>query len=222
MEIARKARAAMPVLACAMLAACGTGAGAADPTPIASPASIPTARATSARLLDWPEFGLNPQRSDVSELSTGITSANAGALRRLTVTLPGTVDSSPIYIHAASVAGGTHNVVVVTTTYGRTIALDADSARTLWQFNPPGLSRWLGSAQITTASPVLDGDLVITRGITANWGTQGPGADRPHLAALRQPGAAAPGRGVSTPGLALASRLSLGARAAASVSTLSG
>ncbi|MEP6663286.1 MAG: PQQ-binding-like beta-propeller repeat protein [Verrucomicrobiota bacterium] len=29
-----------------------------------------------------------------------------------------------------------------------------------------------------TASPVVDGDLVITRGITANWGAQGPGGDR--------------------------------------------
>lgn len=29
-----------------------------------------------------------------------------------------------------------------------------------------------------TATPVVDQDLVITRGITANWGTQGPGADR--------------------------------------------
>lgn len=29
-----------------------------------------------------------------------------------------------------------------------------------------------------TASPVIDGDLVITRGITANWGANGPGADR--------------------------------------------
>lgn len=29
-----------------------------------------------------------------------------------------------------------------------------------------------------TASPVVDGDLVITRGITANWGAQGPAADR--------------------------------------------
>lgn len=29
-----------------------------------------------------------------------------------------------------------------------------------------------------TASPVIDGDLVITRGITANWGGQGPAADR--------------------------------------------
>ncbi len=29
-----------------------------------------------------------------------------------------------------------------------------------------------------TASPVVDGDLVITRGITANWGAQGPASDR--------------------------------------------
>ncbi len=29
-----------------------------------------------------------------------------------------------------------------------------------------------------TASPVIDGDLVITRGITANWGAQGPAGDR--------------------------------------------
>ncbi len=29
-----------------------------------------------------------------------------------------------------------------------------------------------------TASPVIDGDLIITRGITANWGAQGPAGDR--------------------------------------------
>lgn len=29
-----------------------------------------------------------------------------------------------------------------------------------------------------TASPLIDGDLVITRGITANWGAQGPAGDR--------------------------------------------
>lgn len=29
-----------------------------------------------------------------------------------------------------------------------------------------------------TGSPVVDGDLVITRGITANWGAHGPGGDR--------------------------------------------
>jgi len=29
-----------------------------------------------------------------------------------------------------------------------------------------------------TASPIVDGDLVITRGIMANWGAQGPAGDR--------------------------------------------
>ncbi len=29
-----------------------------------------------------------------------------------------------------------------------------------------------------TASPIIEGDLVITRGITANWGAQGPASDR--------------------------------------------
>jgi len=29
-----------------------------------------------------------------------------------------------------------------------------------------------------TASPIIEGDLVIVRGITANWGAQGPGGDR--------------------------------------------
>jgi hypothetical protein len=112
----------------------------------------------SARLLDWREFGLDPQRSDVSPLSTGITAANVTRLRRVTVNLPGTVDSSPVYLHEASVAGTTYSVVVVTTTYGKTLALDASSGRILWTFTPPGYTRWAGSPQITTTSPLADPD----------------------------------------------------------------
>ena len=107
-------------------------------------------------MLDWTEFGLNPQRSDVSLLSTGITAANVAHLRRVTVSLPGTVDSSPVYLHAASIAGGVHETIVVSTTYGKTLALDATSGRILWTFTPPGYSAWAGGAQITTASPLLD------------------------------------------------------------------
>jgi hypothetical protein len=145
-------------LAAAMgaLAACGSSTPA-DSTPTARASAIPTpAGASARRLLDWPEFGLNPQRSDVSEGATGITSANVAKLRRTRVALPGTVDSSPVYLHGASVAGATHNVVVVTTTYGKTLAIDADSGRTLWTFTPPGYERWAGSAQITTATPLID------------------------------------------------------------------
>ena len=101
---------------------------------------------------------MNPQRSDASSLSTGITAANVAHLRRVTVSLPGTVDSSPIYLHAASVAGAEHSVVVATTTYGRSLAIDANSGRVLWAFTPTGYSHWAGSAQITTTSPLVDPD----------------------------------------------------------------
>jgi PQQ-like domain len=152
--------------AAALLAACGSS-GAARPSTASSGRSAPaatrgavqpSARAAGGRLLDWPEFGLDPQRSDVSELSTGITPANIAHLRRITVDLPGTVDSSPIYLHGVGVAGKSRNVAVVTTTYGRTIALDADSARILWTFTPSGYAGWAGGAQITNTSPLADPD----------------------------------------------------------------
>ena len=147
------------VTACVLVAACGGAAPVHLRTPTISATEIasPT-RTPVAELLDWPEFGLDPQRSDVSESSTAITAANVAHLHRVTVTLPGTVDSSPIYLHGVSVAGGTHNTIVVTTTYGRTLAIDADSAKILWTFTPPGYSRWAGSEQITVASPVADPD----------------------------------------------------------------
>jgi hypothetical protein len=145
--------------ACLLLASCGGSAPADTSTPTVAPAAIPaTAGAASARLLDWPEFGLDPQRSSASELQTGITAANVGHLRRATVSLPGTVDSSPIYLHAAAVDGGRHDAIFVTTSYGRTLAIDADSGRILWTFTPPGYGGWAGSAQITNTSPLADPD----------------------------------------------------------------
>ncbi len=150
------------VLTCTLMSACGnSGAPAVSvpPAPTASSASIPPpAHSTATALLDWPEFGLDPQRSDVSPDSTGITAANVAHLRHQRIALPGTVDSSPIYLHGVTIAGEVHNVAVLTTTYGRTLALDANSGRILWVFTPPGYSHWAGSAQITTASPLADPD----------------------------------------------------------------
>jgi hypothetical protein len=143
--------------ACLLVAACGGSAPAQVSTPTAAPSAIPAPGGPSARqLLDWPEFGLDPQRSGSSERSTGITAANVAHLRRTTVEVGGTVDSSPIYLHGARVAGATHNVTVVTTTYGKTVAIDADSGGVLWTFTPAGYRGWAGSAQITTTSPLAD------------------------------------------------------------------
>jgi len=119
-------------------------------------ASPPASTAAARALVAWPEFGLNPQRTNATDRATGITAANVGHLHLLTVALPGTVDSSAIYLHRASVNGGTHNVAVVTTDYGITVAVDADSGRILWRFVPRGIGAWSGSAQVTTASPVAD------------------------------------------------------------------
>jgi len=154
---------------CLALAACGASAPADVSTPTASPASIPASAAASAsKLMDWPEFGLNPQRADVSEDATGITAANVARLRNLSVALPGTVDSSPIYLHGASVRGATHNTILATTIYGRTLAIDADTGRILWTFTPPGIAGWAGSAQITTASPVADPDRLFVYAASPN------------------------------------------------------
>jgi outer membrane protein assembly factor BamB len=148
---------ALTATVCALLASCGGGTGAAVSTPTIARTAIPPARsAAAAPLLDWPEFGLDPQRSDVSERATGITSANVSRLHRISVTLDGTVDSSPIYLHAVQVGAATHDVVIVTTTYGKTLAIDAPSGKILWTFTPPDYSRWAGSTQITTSSPLAD------------------------------------------------------------------
>jgi outer membrane protein assembly factor BamB len=149
-------RLALCCAACVLVGACGSNAPAQVSTPIARESAIPVPAVGGAQLLDWPEFGLDPQRSDSSERSTGITAANVARLHRITVAVGGTVDSSPIYLHAALAGGAPHNVTVVTTTYGKTVAIDADSGRLLWTFTPPGYRGWAGSSQITTTGPLAD------------------------------------------------------------------
>jgi putative pyrroloquinoline-quinone binding quinoprotein len=156
MSMRHRARLSATLAVCVLLGACGGGAPA---DTVAPGRSIPPPSAHGSRaprLLDWPEFGLDPQRSDASGLSTGITAANVSRLRHVSIALPGTVDSSPIYVHGVSVAGAVHDTVILTTTYGKTLALDASSGRVLWTFTPRGYSRWAGTYQITTASPVAD------------------------------------------------------------------
>ncbi len=114
------------------------------------------ARAQGAH--DWTRFGVDAARTDVFAGSTGITAANVGMLarHRQQVTLPGTVDASPIYLAAVSVAGSRHDVFFVTTSYGKTLAIDAGDGSILWTFTPPGYAGWAGSYRITTATPVAD------------------------------------------------------------------
>lgn len=141
------------------LAACGGGGSSSSP-PAPAAATEPAARvaASDPRNFDWPTFGLTAQRTSATERATGITAANARRLRRRVVALPGTVDSTPIYLHGVRVGRARHDVFVMTTTYGRTLAVDAARGRVLWTFTPRGYDSWAGSPRITNASPTADSD----------------------------------------------------------------
>ena len=131
----------------ALLAACGGG----------SAGDVAGARKTIATSShDWTRFGWDARRSSDDPFSTGITAANVGSLHRQQVRLPGTVDSSAIYLHGVTIKGAAHDTFFVTTTYGITLAIDATSGQILWRWTPPGYSGWAGSPQITTATPVAD------------------------------------------------------------------
>jgi PQQ-like domain len=110
---------------------------------------------------DWTRYGVDPARSNASPVAAKITAALLPKLHRQQVALPGTADSSPAYVHGATVGGKTRDVLVVTTTYGKTVAVDAASGHLVWTFTPAGYGQWAGSAQITTASPLVD----VARGI---------------------------------------------------------
>src|SRR5205085_10801900 len=130
----------------------GGSGGRADSAPERAPAG--TAAAGSGH--DWPRYGFNMQRSNVGPAATGIGAGDLAGLRRRRVALPGTVDSSPIYLHGVRVRGQRRDVFFVTTTYGRTLAIGAASGQRLWQFVPRGIGSWEGSYRITNASPVAD------------------------------------------------------------------
>jgi hypothetical protein len=101
----------------------------------------------------WSRFGYDAARSGDGPATTGINAANVRRLVRQQVRLDGTVDSSPI---------AADGLVVVTTSYGKAIALDPRTGRIRWRFTPPGYSTWAGTYRITNSSPVSDGRFVWT------------------------------------------------------------
>jgi hypothetical protein len=135
---------------------CGSGekGSASAERPSGSPAQ---GRAAAGTARDWTRFGFDARRSNVGPGRTGIGPGDLGRLHRRQVHLPGTVDSSPIYLSRVRVRGRRRRgVFFVTTTYGRTLAIDARRGGILWQFVPPGIGRWEGTYQITNSTPIAD------------------------------------------------------------------
>jgi outer membrane protein assembly factor BamB len=116
------------------------------------------ALAHAALAQDWPMFGGNVQSTSANPQATGISAANVGKLVRRQVKLDGLVDASAIYLHGTSIQGTRHNTIFVTTSYGKTIALDADSDVVLWEFTPSSYQKLAGTRQFTNSTPVADPD----------------------------------------------------------------
>jgi outer membrane protein assembly factor BamB len=145
------------VLAVALVVGCGGGksspsASATVVTDTSTPSNPPAG--TARRAGDWTRFGYDAARTN--DAPHGISAANVGRLSEKRVQVAGTVDSSPIYFSRVRVKGRIRELLVMTTTYGKTIGVDASSGATLWTFTPSSYSSLAGSAQITTATPVAD------------------------------------------------------------------
>ena len=138
---------------CALcLASLACGNSASPPVTVPTVPTVPPAATGN----DWTRFGWDAARSNASTAPTGITALNVSSLVRQQVTIDGTVDGSPIYLHGVQVNGVKHDAFFVTTTYGKTLAIDASDGTILWRYTPSGYDSWAGSYQITTATPVAD------------------------------------------------------------------
>jgi hypothetical protein len=93
---------------------------------------ITAQRAGHPPVRDWLQFGADAASSGAFTSETGISGANAASLIRRQVQLDGTVDASAVYLHSVTVNGSNHDVFFVTTSYGKTIAVDSDSGAILW------------------------------------------------------------------------------------------
>ncbi len=107
---------------------------------------------------DWRMFGGDVQSTSANLEPTGITAANVGELRHREVRLDGLVDASAIYLHGVIIRGARHDAIFVTTTYGKTIALDAEGGDALWEYTPPSYEDLAGTRQFTNSTPVADPD----------------------------------------------------------------
>jgi outer membrane protein assembly factor BamB len=143
-----------PVSVLAVLAAGIAACGADDSSSATTAPKAPQPKAIGAAT-DWTRFGFDAARYNDAP-SNGVGAAAVAQLVQRQVSLPGTVDSSPIYLTSIEAGGAKRDLLIMTTTYGRVIALDAATGDRVWTFTPPGYGSVAGSAQITTATPVAD------------------------------------------------------------------
>jgi hypothetical protein len=136
--------------------ACGGQASTSSATSLSRTSAGTAATRTAAGASDWLQFGDDGHSSGAGPADSGITVGNARRLRLRQVTIDGIADSAAIALSGVEVGGVRHDVIVVTTSYGKTIAIDPGTGRRLWEFRPAGVNSSPGNPQVTTGSPAAD------------------------------------------------------------------
>ena len=113
-------------------------------------------------------------------LQEGVTCFDAATGKKLWQHLYNDYLSDTVYLRYATASpaiDGETGTVYIQGTQGILAAFTPDG-KTRWQHSLMEEFGRLTFPNSRTASPAIDGDLVITRGITANWGANGPAGDR--------------------------------------------
>ncbi|HEY6457389.1 MAG TPA: PQQ-binding-like beta-propeller repeat protein [Steroidobacteraceae bacterium] len=132
------------------------------------PGTRDTASTVRATAGDWPTFGGSNTRTNANMAPTRITATNVGSMVRQQVKISAPIDAGLIYLSGVKVNGASHDVFFGTTNVGRTVAIDANEGKVLWEYTPPAFdeeaaakgvptgSRGLIVKQITNSTPVAD------------------------------------------------------------------
>lgn len=100
---------------------------------------------------DWQQFGDDPRHSGTNPAEPTLQPGNAGTLHRLySVALPGTVDDAPVFLAGAATPLGVRDLLFMTTTDGRLLAVDAATGAVVWSRQPAA------APQFTTSAPAID------------------------------------------------------------------
>ena len=114
------------------------------------------AAAAAKRTHDWTRFGVNAARSNWFKGVAGIGESDLAKMVRQDIALPGTVDSSPVYLRDVQVKGGKRDVFIVSTSYGRVIAIGANTGAILWTYTMPSYEEYAHGKAYSPSSPVAD------------------------------------------------------------------
>jgi outer membrane protein assembly factor BamB len=124
---------------------------------VASLAPQLAAAAGTGNGADWPTFGGDNARSNANMAPTKITAANVGSMKRMQVQVSAPIDAGLIYLKGVQVNGASRDVFFGTTNLGRTVAIDANEGKVLWEYATPGFDE----AGANAASPPPGGRMAV-------------------------------------------------------------